>query len=510
MIKTFYSACIVGVDAQLLKVECRVMPGPNVRIAIMGLKPKIGSICKNRILSALHYYDIRVPNGKYIINISPADSLINNSSLDLVIAISMMNCLELIPDEVLCQIKESIILGEISLTGDIRPIHGTLSIALSLADFKKKSLLLPYENVAETSLLKSIKTIPINKIENLFDHTKFNSTFVYQTPKKEQKSSIDFSQVYGQYAAKRAIEIAASGMHHMMFFGPPGCGKTMISQRVPTILPEMTEQEKIEVTKIYSCSNMLGDQGIIESRPFRSPHHSITPVGLIGGGVTLSPGDISLAHNGVLFLDEFLEFQPANIEMLRQVLEDKKVHIKRVGYSVTIPASFMLIVSMNPCPCGFYGSTAKKCSCSFYQTKQYLSKISGPLLDRIDMQVGLQQSTFTEMKDSMDKVESSKDILVRVKEAVNIQRKRNPSQKLNAFIESYEIKDISSLDKQAEEYGEYIYEKLNLSMRSYHKIMKISRTIADLEGSISVSMDHIKEALSYRSFEKVMARFNEN
>lgn len=506
--KAFHSASLIGIEVTPIHIEVTFIPGPFL-ISIIGLQGTgtVGA-CRKRILSALYRHNFALPDGHYTINVAPADVKKRGAIFDLPILLSLLATTGRLTQDTIDLLEESVILGEISLDGEIKHVNGALPIALNIKDMNKKRIVVPLDNVSECRLLKSVEVIGLAHFMQVFDPRNLVPTVSDIAVKVPTHYDLDMSQVYGQEQAKRALQVAAAGMHHILFYGPPGSGKTMLAKRLPTIMSEMTEKERIEASTIYSVAGLLPTNTIIQKRPFRDPHHSISTVGLIGGGnPTPFPGEISLAHGGILFLDEFLEFTSRALEMMRQVLQEKKVNIKRADYFTSFPSDFILVAALNPCPCGYFGTTVGSCKCSFLQIKHYLSKMSGPLLDRIDMQIGLQPVKYDDISSTTNKGESSASIYDKVQAAVKIQHARNPRNTYNGSLEGHEIDKIAQLSPESEKFLKKVFDKLNISMRSYHKILKLSRTIADLDDSVSIELSHIKEALMYRSFDKITQKF---
>ena len=499
------SATTVGIDAHLVDVEVDLSFG-MLQFFIVGLPDTAIKESKQRIITALKNCGIKLPERKITVNLAPADLKKEGTLFDLPIALGILQAAEH------CKIdpqflQETIFVGELSLDGSIKPVRGVLSIACDALKVGKKRLIVPLGNATEAALIKDVEVYGVNHLVQLVEFLRgerqlspMQSTFdEYLT--QQQVTSLDFSQVKGQYAAKRALQIAAAGRHNVLFVGSPGSGKSMLAQRLPTIMPPMTFDEIIQTTKVYSISGKLNSQDLAVQRPFRSPHHTISQAGLVGGGSFPQPGEISLAHNGILFLDELTEFKKTTLESLRQPLESKIVSIARAQHTVTFPASFMLIAAFNPCPCGYFGDKKKQCTCAPLQILNYLNKLSGPLLDRIDIQVAVQSVEYDVLA-TPSKHTSSKELFAQVKKAVERQRERFGTEiTWNGTMNSTQLERHCILVPAAQETIRKAFDKLNLSVRGYHKILKIARTIADLSESDTIEQNHVIESLSYRSTE---------
>ena len=508
MISFIYSAAISGIEANLIDVEIDISSGLPI-FSIVGLPDTAVKESKDRVVSAVKNSGFDFPTKKITVNLAPADIKKEGGSFDLPIALGILAAsgnIKLKVHDKICAI------GELSLDGKIREVKGILPIVLSLKKFGINKIIVPEKNKFEASIAKDIEIYPFSKLSDVVKFLKNeikvepfiqDSNIIFE---KEQNSNIDFSDIKGQFFAKRAAEVACAGGHNMIMVGPPGSGKTMIAKRISTILPPMTFEESVETTKIWSVSGLMTfGEALVTQRPFRSPHHTTSSVALIGGGSYPKPGEVSLAHNGVLFLDELTEFKRDVLEVLRQPLEDKIVTVSRAKNTLTFPASFMLIASMNPCPCGNYGSTIKECTCNPYQVTKYRSKISGPLMDRIDIQVEVPALKIEEITTDTNIVEETSAVIrQRVVTARNIQLKRFNGKKIycNAQMGPKEIKKYCVLDDKSKNLLKTAIEKLGFSARAYDRILKVARTIADLDNSQTILTKHISEAIKYRSLDK--------
>ena len=506
MLASVLSSALMGIDAYIVKVEIDISDGLPA-FATVGLPDNAVKESRERVTAAIKNSGFYFPSSRITANLAPADVRKEGSAFDLPMAVGVIAATGQVRTDF---IEHTLMLGELALDGSVRSVHGCLPVAVAAKENQYKGVILPKSNAKEAAIVDGLDIYPVESLREAVDFLNADQTiqpFEYNIQDafdQFAEYTIDFSDVKGQEHVKRAIEVATSGGHNLIMIGPPGSGKTMVARRIPTILPDMTLEEALETTKIHSIVGMLhGDVPLIATRPCRSPHHTISDAGLIGGGRYPRPGEVSLSHNGVLFLDELPEFRKNVLEAMRQPLEDLQVTISRAAASYTYPANFMLVASMNPCPCGFFGDPTRNCRCTPTQIQSYVSRISGPLLDRIDLQVEVPAVKYKDLSSDFTG-EASTAIRKRVQAARGIQQERFSDTKIfcNANMETRHIREYCKMQPDAQELLRVAITQLGLSARAYDRVLKVARTIADLAESPTIEAEHTSEAIQYRSLDR--------